>query len=303
MVTLDEFVAWESGEFLLPFQAVRIKKFDFDPQHENTLYVDVEVAWPGRFGARTFPACIQTIPLKNYLRRIDDFYKKYHSGEFGASIPSEQRQNIRKRYEYKIGNEVKVLSEQELVNIAFDETLSNRLPLSYHRRNWWQEISVFLPGDDFELFCTQLRTKLSTELHLGEELQEKKWFDDPNAEVDYRFHTLSYEKQYAQQHGIWGSGTVRRLLPPKTGTRPDWPNLVQIVWRGGGRGCANIIKSVAEVAQEQQYEAIFSIFRNEYDVVSDLGLGFEYILRGGNPDRRTIGGVFYKPKEDEKQVF
>lgn len=297
MVTLDEFVVWNRGEFFLPFQAARQTKPGFEPQQENRLYVDVEVAWPGRFGARTFPACIQTIPLKNYLRGIDDFYKKYQNGEFGKSIHFEQRQNIRKRYEYKIGNEVKVLSEQELVNIAFDETLSDRLPISFYRRNWWQEISVFLPGDHFELFCAQLRSKLPTELHLGEELREKRWFDDPNSEVDYLFYPLSYEKQYSQQHGIWGSGTVRRLLPPKTGTRPDWPNLVQMVWRGGGRGCANVIKSVAEVVQKQQYEAIFSLFRNEYDVTSDLGRGFEYILRGGNPDRRTIGGVFYKPKE------
>ncbi len=303
MVTLDEFVAQENGEFLYPFQAARERKPGFDPQQENQLYVDVEVRWPGRFGARTFPACIQTIPLEKYLARIDRFYQRYQSGEFGASIPIEQRQNIRKRYEYRIGNEVKVLSEQELVNIAFDETLSDRLPLSYYRRNWWQEVSIFLPGDDFDLFCTQLRSKLSTELHLGEELQEKKWFDDPNAEVDYRFHTLSYEQQYPQHHRIWGSGEVRRLLPPKTGTRPDWPNLVDIVWHGGGRGCANLIKSVAEVVQEQHYEAIFSIFRNEYDVASGLGLGFEFILRRGNPDRNTIGGVFYKPKEGEKQVF
>lgn len=299
MVTLDEFLAWETGEFFLPFQAAREKKPGFDPQQENWLYVDVKVAWPGRFGARTFPAYIQTIPLEKYLARINELYQRYQSGEFGVSIPTEQRRNIRDRYEYKIGNEIKVLSEQELVTIAFDETLSDRLPMSYYRCNWWQEMLIFLPGDYFEQFCNQLRSKLQTELHMGEELQEKRWFDDPNFEVDYRFYTLSYEKQYSQQQRIWGSGEVRRLLPPKTGTRPDWLNLVRIFWHGGGRGCANLIKSVAGVVQEQRHEAIFSIFRNDYDVASDLGLGFEYILRGGDPDRRRIGGVFYKPKESE----
>ncbi len=294
MVTLDEFLAWEEGEFSRPFRAARGKKPGFDPQQENEIDVDVEVVWPGRFGARTFPAHILTIPLEKYLAGIDGFYQRYQSGEFGRSLSLNQRQNIRDRYEYKIGNEISRLSEEELVNIAFDEALNVHIPLSYHRRNWWQEIFIFLPGDYFEQFRDQLRAQLPAELGIGEELQEKRWFND--SKVDYRFYTLSYEKQYSRQQGMWGSGEVRRLFPVEFNIRPDWPNLVRIVWHGGGRGCANLIKSVAKVVQEQQYEAIFSVFRNEYDVASHLKRVSIFDRVRMDPNLETIGGVFYKPR-------